>query len=183
MKKICTSMQAQLALRSDEPDTELEAHLTTCDDCSRAARRHTAFDTAVRAALLPVVPDELTARLLALIPGLEMPLIRTKRWIWQRRLILTLGSLLSVLALAVITYGLYRLGLVIGLDQAFATVATWPGAALDWLYTVAPSSRQVVASLLALRQPLQWLALAAVAWLGLEHTAPRRQIEQTLVGN
>ena len=179
----CTNFQPQLALRREEPDAELDAHLAACPSCARAARRTAAFDTALRSTLIVAVPDDLTARLLALVPGLSQPLVRSRRWILPRRALLVGGGIAMVLTLALLVYGLYVLGAALGVGDMLATASTWPGIAIDWLYRHVPSSRQVVATLITLRQPVQWAVFAALVWLAWDTTAARQgKSERTLAG-
>ena len=64
-----------------------------------------------------------------------------------------------------------------------STVSAWPGIAIDWLYRHVPSSRQVVATLIALRQPVQWAVFAALIWLAWDTTTSRQgKSERTLAG-
>ncbi|HYF64250.1 MAG TPA: hypothetical protein VD886_15620 [Herpetosiphonaceae bacterium] len=179
----CKHFQPHLALRREEPDAELEAHLAACPDCARAARRTAAFDTALRSTLIMSVPDDLTARLLALVPGLNQPLVRSRRWILQRRALLVGGGLAMALTLAMLVYGLYLVGASLGVGDMLASASTWPGIAIDWLYRHVPSSRQVVATLITLRQPVQWAVFAALIWLAWDTTAARQnKSERTLAG-
>ena len=54
-------------------------------------------------------------------------------------------------------------------------------AVIDWLYRHVPSSRQVVATLITLRQPVQWAVFAALIWLAWDTTAARQgKAERTL---
>jgi len=179
----CTNFRPQLALRREEPDAELEAHLATCPACTKAAARTAAFGTALRSSLIVSVPDDLAARLLALVPGLSQPLVRSRRWIRQRRALLIGGGLAVVLTLALLVYGVYLLGAALGVGDMLATASAWPGIAIDWLYRHVPSSRQVVATLIALRQPVQWAVFAALIWLAWDTTTSRQgKSERTLAG-
>lgn len=177
----CEQYRNQLALRPDEPDAELDAHLASCPLCSRINQRVNAFDTVLRSTLITPVPEDLTLRLLALVPGLSQPLVRSKRWMRQRRALMIGGGLVGLLALAALMYGLYLLGAAMGVGDVLATIGSWPGLAIDWLYRTVPSSRQIVASLIAMRQPLQWGVLLALIWLIWERM-PYRQAAQSLAG-
>jgi len=169
----CDIYRNEILLRPDAPDQERESHVANCPLCSRAANRVAGFDTVLRSTLLAPVPADLTARLLALVPGLVQPAVRSKRWLRQRRALLFVGGGLGLAALAALMYGLFLLGVYLGVGEVLATVATWPGLALDWLYEQVPSSRQMMASLIALREPLQWAIFAALIWLIWEHVPAR----------
>jgi hypothetical protein len=179
---ICDTYRNEIVLRPDAPDLEREAHMANCPLCSKAANRVAAFDSVLRSTLNAAVPDDLTARLLALVPGLVQPMVRSKRWMRQRRALVIGGGMLGLVALAALMYGLYMLGVYLGVGDALATVGTWPGIALDWLYNRVPSSRQVMATLIALRQPIQWAIVAALIWLIWEHVPTRSGSEQQLAG-
>ena len=170
----CTPYRATLALRREEPNAALDAHLLTCFDCAKTAKRTASFDVAMRSTLLVAVPDDLTARLLALVPGLAHPFVRSRRWMRQRRALQIGGGVAALLAVGLLVYSLYLLGVALGVGDVLATVATWPGIVVDWLYRTIPSSRQVMAFLLAMRQPFQWAVLAALIWLAWDTTAARQ---------
>lgn len=176
----CDIYRNELALRPDTPDPERDAHLTTCSLCANAATRVAAFDTVLRSSLLMPVPDDLTARLLAFVPGLVQPVAHSQRWMRQRRAVLIGGGGLGVLALIALMYGLYVLGTFLGVGEVLATIGTWPGMAIDWLYRYVPSSRQVMATLIALRQPMQWAIFVALIWLAWERVPMRNVSEQSL---
>lgn len=178
----CDIYRNEIVLRPDAPDLEREAHVASCPLCAKAATRVAAFDTVLRSTLNTSVPADLTARLLALVPGLAQPAVRSKRWMRQRQALLIGGGVLGLVALAALMYGLYLLGVYLGVGEALATVGTWPGIALDWLYNRVPSSRQVMATLIALRQPMQWAIFAALIWLIWEHVPARAGNEQQLAG-
>jgi anti-sigma factor RsiW len=179
---MCDTYRNEIVLRPDVPDLEREAHVANCPLCSKAASRVAAFDTVLRSTLNAAVPDDLTARLLALVPGLVQPMVRSKRWIRQRRALLIGGGILGLAALTALMYGLYMLGVYLGIGDALATVGTWPGIALDWLYHQVPSSRQIMATLITLRQPMQWAIFAALIWLAWERVPARSGVEQQLAG-
>ncbi len=179
----CDSYRNEILLRPDAPDAEREDHVANCPLCSKAATRVAALDTVLRSTLNTVVPNDLTARLLALVPGLVTPAVRSKRWMRQRRALLIGGGVLGLVALTALMYGLYLFGVYIGIGDVLATVGTWPGIALDWLYERVPSSRQVMATFIALRQPIQWAICAALIWLIWEHVPARSgQEQQQLAG-
>lgn len=179
----CNHYQSLLLLRPDATDAGLELHLQTCPPCARAAQRAAAFDTAVRTALLPPVPTDLTARLLALVPGLATAApAHPPRWYRQRRLFLMLCGLLTVLALGIISFGVYSLALTLGDLGVWTTLQHFPGAALGWLYAQVPISKSVVQLFRELYQPILWSLLLVLFWLVLERYALRPNPRQ-LVGS
>ncbi|WP_110520413.1 hypothetical protein [Herpetosiphon llansteffanensis] len=152
-------------LREEALDPQLTDHLDTCESCATRARRAEAFDTVVRSAMITSVPDDLTAKLLALVPGLMPPLmVRSKHWKLQRRAFVGLSGVASILAIGLLVYGLFLLAGAVGVEQWLASASTWPGVAIDWLYRHIPSSRSVVAAMITMRQPLQWIILLILIW-------------------
>ncbi|GAA5529885.1 hypothetical protein [Herpetosiphon gulosus] len=152
-------------LREEALDPQLTDHLAECESCAQRARRAEAFDTVVRSAMITSVPDDLTAKLLALVPGLMPPmLVRSKHWKLQRRAFVGLSGFASILALGLLIYGVYLLANTVGVGDWLATASTWPGVAIDWLYRHIPSSRSFVAAMIAVRQPLQWMILLLLIW-------------------
>ncbi len=117
----CKEYRTNLALRPDGDTAELSQHAATCPECAKAAKRAAAFDTVVQSAVMPMVPDDLTARLLALVPGLAQPMVRSKRWLRQRRAFFAISALLSVIGVAVLIYGLYILGSYVGVSEIWHT--------------------------------------------------------------
>ncbi len=164
--ELCERYRNDFDLRDDEPNTEREAHVAMCPNCQARMHRAKAFDHAVKSSLIQAVPDDLTARLLALVPGLVVTpaLVRTQRWKRQRRAFMWASSLLTILALVGMVYGVYLLGMSLGMGHVLADLGTVPSQFFDWLYRTIPSSRQVVAFMLAIQQPLQWTILLMLIW-------------------
>ena len=167
----CTHSREYLALRPDAPDQAAEAHIRTCSACKEYARRSQAFDTAIKSAVLPAVPAELSAQLLALIPGLQTDPVRSPRWQRQRRLFLLLSALLTVCAVGVLGYALY----VLGVGAVLQTLAALPAQALNWLYTTVPAAQSLLTLMISWYQPLLWALTLVLLWQMFDHMPVRTQ--------
>ncbi len=120
-------------------------------------------------------PPELTACLLALIPGAPKLAValapRPKPWYSMLVLVLTAVAIGLSLAVAWQVYSAVgtELGLAVVLDQ----LRNAPMIGLQRLYEALPASRQAVALLVAVSDQLHWLLLALVLWLALDGWQPR----------
>ncbi|MFV9504434.1 MAG: anti-sigma factor [Oscillochloridaceae bacterium umkhey_bin13] len=132
-----------------------------------------ALDALLRPELCCEAPPELTARLLALIPGapLLVAVSRPKPWYSLLVLILTAVALGVSFAVAWQMYGL--VGAELGLAGVIEQLRYLPLIGLQQLYATLPASRQAIEILVAVRDQIQWLLLALVLWLALDGWQPR----------
>lgn len=133
------------------------------------------LDLILRHELCWQAPDELTARLLALIPGAPViPAIVTARpKSWYSLLVLVLTAVAIGLSLAVAWQFYSLVGVELGLGAMIEQLQAAPAVGLQRLYEALPGSRNVVAVVVAIRDQLHWLLLAIVLWLALDGWQPR----------
>lgn len=140
------------------------------------------LDAVLRTELRWEAPPDLTLRLLNLVPGgalFELLPEREKPKHWYSMLVLVLTAVAVGLSLAVAWRFYSLVGAELGLSMMLTQLREAPGIGLQRLYEALPASRQVVAVLVAVRDQLHWLLLAAVLWLafdggGQQRMAPRR---------
>jgi hypothetical protein len=132
------------------------------------------IDMVLREELMPPVPLGLAAQLQALVPAPKTPLpqLRPRRWV--------IGTVYAVTAVLLfvglmVASSLYQLMLTqLGLAGWWSDIAGLPAMLLNSLYNYVPQSRVVVAAVVWLQQPLQWLLAALLLWAALD----RSQVEQ-----
>lgn len=146
------------------------------------------FEQALRSELHWEAPPELTARLLALVPGgaamgmlpdvamLVPGYVRPKTW--YTVLVLSLTAMIIGLSLAIAWqfYGL--VGSQLGLTGWWQQIQVAPDLGLRWLYAELPLTRYIVAILSSVRDQLHWLLLAVVLWLALDGWSPNFAFRQ-----
>lgn len=165
----CNEIRTQLSLGAE--DSGLTTHLAGCPACAAYARREQAFSTALRSELQWQVPIELTARLVALVPGAPPLHVPPKRWYVVLVYVLTILALAVSVAVAWQFYGL--LASQPSIAAALELLRAAPAQGLNRLYTALPQSRYAVALLLALRDQLHWVLLALVMWAALDNSRQR----------
>lgn len=132
-----------------------------------------ALDGILRQELRWEAPPELTALLLAMIPGAPLLMLapRPKPWYSMLVLILTAVALGLSFAVAWQVYGL--VGAELGLAGIIEQLRYAPLIGLQRLYEFAPASRYVIEVLVVVRDQVHWLLLALVLWLALDGWQPR----------
>lgn len=136
------------------------------------------LDAVLRQELHWETPPEVSARLLALVPGNQVPALavpappRPQSWYSMLVLMLTAAAVGLSLGVAWQFYG--TVGAELGLIAMFEQLRYAPLIGLQRLYDALPASRQVVAILLVIRDQIHWLLLAIMLWLAFDQQ-PQRQ--------
>jgi hypothetical protein len=135
-----------------------------------------AFDLVLRAELHWEAPPELSARLLALVPGglIAMPaaIVKAQPKLWVRvlMLVLTVAALGLSFAIASLVYG--ALASDLGVSGWWEQAQAWPTIATGWLFDNVPGTSVVVSLLGSVRDQLHWLLAAVVLWMALDGWNP-----------
>ncbi|GIV96928.1 MAG: anti-sigma factor [Herpetosiphonaceae bacterium] len=144
-----------------------------CDPCRQAGSWNAKLDTALKAELVVTAPPELTALLVAMVPALASGApIRTKRWYRQRLIAALIASVLVSASVILLALGFHWFAQFVGADQIVATVTSWPGVLIEYLYYWLPASQYVVEAILSLREPLQWIVIALLLWRAFDRLRP-----------
>ncbi|NTV65410.1 MAG: anti-sigma factor [Oscillochloris sp.] len=139
-----------------------------------------ALDQILRCELRWETPAQLTAQLLALVPGAPPVIVPVRPRRWYSMLVLVLTAVAIGLSLT-ITWQFYRaVGAELGFGAMLAQIQAAPAIGLQRLYDAMPASRQLVSVVVAVRDQLHWLLLAIVLWLALDGWQPRRPARRTI---
>jgi len=141
------------------------------------------LDLILRQELRWQAPDELTLRLLALIPGVPVGrvVVPARPKSWYSLLVLVLTAVAIGLSLAVAWQFYSAVGIELGLGAMIEQLQAAPAIGLQRLYEALPASRNAVALLVAVRDQLHWLLLAIVLWLALDGWQPRLSLRRRRV--
>ena len=142
-----------------------------------------AFDLVLRAELHWEAPPDLSARLLALVPGglVAMPgaIVRAQPKLWLRVLMLVLTALALGLSFTIATQVYGALASDLGVSNGWEQIQAWPTIATGWLFENVPGTSIVVSLLGSVRDQLHWLIAAVVLWMALDGWSPsfvRKQV-------
>jgi hypothetical protein len=142
------------------------------------------LDVILRSELRWEAPPDLTARLLSLVPGgalIGMAPAPVKPKPWYSLVVLVLTAIAVGLSLAVAWRFYSVVGAELGLGVMWAQLREAPAIGLQRLYEALPASRQVVAVLVAVRDQLHWLLLAAVLWLAFDGGQQQQRVARQRV--
>jgi hypothetical protein len=135
-----------------------------------------AFDKLLRVEMHWDAPPELSARLLALVPGtlavMQMSPVKVQPKLWVRvlTLVLTILALGVSFAIAVQVYG--TLATDLGFVTWWEQVQALPTIATGWLFDNVPAAGVIVGVLGSIRDQLHWLLAGLLLWVALDGWTP-----------
>lgn len=171
----CDDVRERLAVADGQDDERVVTHLATCAACRSYRRAHSTLDAMLPSYLHLSVPDDLAARLLAIVDmpaaTIAAPPPRPRAWV------VAVAYSLTMLVVAVSLFIAFSLmsnvGEALGMSTVLAQVANLPSILMAEIAQTLPQSRSVVAFLASIHEVLLWVLAAVMMWIGLERAAPR----------